>query len=142
MFRARDSARCAGTRLVLRTTAAQCIKYNFDAARDSKFVEDSEKVVLYGVLPERQSMCDLAVGESLSHAAHHVELACRQQSFSSDAGEAHGNRFCDGFQQVVEFTAAGPDLTAVDTEDALGEQLQRFGAEENSAGAGTEVRDD
>src|SRR5258708_35732901 len=93
------------------------------------------------MVAQRESMCDLAVGEPFGDAAHHVKFACRQESLSREAGEAQGNRFCDGFEQVVEFTAAGPDLTAVDTEDALGEQLQRLGAEENPAGAGTESLD-
>src|SRR5260370_15014313 len=141
MFRARDSARCDRTRLVLRTAAAQCIQHNFDAARDSKFVEDSEEVVLYGVLPERESMCDLAVGEPFGDAAHHVELACRQESLSREAGEAQGNRFCDGFEQVVEFTAAGPDLTAMNAKDAFCQGLQRLGAEENPTRSGAEGLD-
>ena len=141
MFRARDSAWCDGTRLVLRAAAAQCIQHNFNAARDSQLVEDSEEVVLYGVLPERQPMCDLAVGESLSHAAHYIKFARREESISTDAAEAHRQRFRDGFEQIVELAAASPDLTHMDAENALGEQLQRFGTKEDTARSGAEGLD-
>src|SRR6266849_3165729 len=142
IVRACRRARWNRTRMARRTISAQRIEYDFDAAGDSQLVEDPEKIILYRMLAQRESMRDLAIIEPLGHAVHYVEFACRTESFSSTAGKAQGNRVRNGFQQVVKFTVACPDLTAMNTEDALGEKLERLGAEEKAAGAGTEGLDD
>src|SRR5882757_7930150 len=69
VFRTRDGVGCDragfdGTGLALHA-AAQGIEHYFDPARHSQLVEDSEEIVLYGVLPEREPMRDLAVREAL-----------------------------------------------------------------------------
>src|ERR1022692_23678 len=125
-------------RLAGRTAAAQRVKHNFDPAGDSQFVENPEEIVLNGMLPERKPLCNFAVGEPFGHAVHYVEFACRKQRVSSDASNAHRSGLRDGFQQVVQLIAAGPDLTLMNTENALGELFQGFGAAKDTPGSRAE----
>ena len=43
------------------------VQYEFHAGRDTEFLENPEKILLDGVLAERQFMGDLTVGKPFGH---------------------------------------------------------------------------
>jgi len=117
-----------------RGAIAQGIKYDFHAAGNSQLVEDAKQIILHGVFGELQALRDFAVGETLRQTSNDVRLSCGQQR-SVGGLEVCQCWFSQRFEQKLQFLAAGPYLSLMNTLNALAQQSERLGAAEHSLGA-------
>lgn len=97
---------------------AESVEHDLDAAGHSQLVEDPEQVIFDGVLCQLQALRDLAIGKALCDATHHIGFTHGKQStiYVETAREAG---LSQSLEYVLQFSAAGPNLAAVDTLDAL-----------------------
>jgi len=114
---------------------AQGIKHHLDTAGDAELVEDAKQIILYRMLGEFESPCNLAIAQTLGHASNHVEFT------RGDQGTGVGTKIREGglrksFENELQLPAIGPDLSRVYALDALGEQAKGLRSTENALRSG------
>src|ERR1700723_972332 len=117
-------------------SVAESVEHNFDPAGYSQFVENAEQIVFDGVFGQLETLSDLAIGKAFGHATHHIGFAHGKQP-TVYVQTAREPGLSQSLEDVLQFGAAGPNLTVVHTLDALGQQAKRFGAAENALGPGS-----
>jgi hypothetical protein len=55
------------------------VENEFDTGRDAQLIEDPEEIFFYGMLAEREFLCDLTVGKPLGHPGDHLLLSWADQ---------------------------------------------------------------
>ena len=117
-------------------TLAKSIQNEFDPAGNSQLVENPEQVVLDRVLGQLQALSNLAIGQSLRHAADHIRFSCGKQPaiYVEAAGEG---RLGESFEHVFQFHTAGPNLPAVHAPNTFGQQAEWLGAAEHALSTGS-----
>jgi hypothetical protein len=77
---------------------------------------------------------DFAVGEALRQTPDDINFARRKKRLAI-AAQVGKRRLSQGFENELQFAAAGPNLASVHALNALGQQAEGFGAAKHALGA-------
>ncbi len=117
-------------------TVAQGVEHHFDTAGDSELVEDAEEIILHSVFGELETVSDFPIAKPLGHTSHYI-VSLRGGKANRCAPESGEAGLRQSFQDELQLTAVGPDLSRMYAMNALGEQANGFGSAENTLRAGT-----
>jgi hypothetical protein len=92
----------------------QHVQNKLGAGRDLHFVEDAEKVVLYGVLAQIQDHGDFTVGHSSDHQTSHFLLTLAENGGEFEFADSSRSGHHQSFDNVFDAAIADPDLALVD----------------------------
>src|SRR4029077_19613365 len=76
---------------------------------------------------------NFAIPEPFPHTSHDFLLTARKQNSSLGIDHPHWQSFAQGFQEITQFFAVGPDLALADAVDTFGQRFQRVAAGEYAA---------
>jgi glycosyltransferase involved in cell wall biosynthesis len=89
------------------------VQYEFHAGRDTEFLENPEKILLDGVLAERQCMGDLTVGKPFGHQGDDLLFPRSHQYVPIYVHDAQRRNLGNHIDKEIDLFGGGPDLTAV-----------------------------
>ena len=120
--------------------AVDHVESKFEAIRGAELVEDSKKIIAYGVFAEIELPGNVLVSEAFGDEISQFCFAFREQ-IRGIAGA--WSRVCGGAGSIGEriesdaqLRAIGPDLTFTNDMDALAQDLKRLIAGEHADSAG------
>ena len=93
----------------------------FGATGDAELVKNAEEVILDGVGAKVQSLGDIAVGHAAGDGLDDLALADGEKIHPFVVGGVNARGAGQGFESVIEFDAACPDLAFVDSADTFAE---------------------
>src|SRR6266481_5334910 len=111
------------------------IEGQFEAVRNSQFVEDVVKMILYSLLADEQLFADFFVAEALGYLLDDFLFALTEQRFVALSPGFDG--FREGFYDLGGHTVVQPDFSGVNAVNALDEKIRRGLFQNDAASAKT-----
>src|SRR5207245_7700445 len=108
-----------------RNTDPESVKHYFHPAGDSELVEDAEQIIFHSVFSELETMSDFAVSKPLHKTSNHIGFTCGKQR-SIRCFQRSKSGLSQGFEEILKFGAARPDLSLVHAWNAFSKEADRL----------------
>ena len=110
---------------------AHGVQNELDAARDPQFLKNAIQIVTHRVFGDMKDFSNFAILHSFRNQPSYL-LFSRREQVSPLALVQPRSELGECLKQKLDLSIAGPDLTVVDTTDALRERLKGIGTAKNA----------